>query len=152
MANTSLTDNQKNLLLNSAIGFLGLLLFILLTALTTRLIYPRIVSDRIQTDPAIISNIIQLEVLNGCGVPGLATKYTGSLRQFGFDVVENGNFDHFNVQNSLVISRDGNMENARRVARAIGIEEEYILREESPDFYLDVTLVIGSDYEQLNLN
>lgn len=151
MANTPLSDSQKNLLLNSAIGFLGVLLFILLTALATRMIYPRILSDRSQTDPDIISNIIQLEVLNGCGVNGLATQYTGSLRQFGFDVVENGNFDHFNVQKSLVISRNGNMENARRVAKAIGIEESQILREESPDFYLDVTLIIGSDYEELNL-
>ncbi|MEX0649298.1 MAG: LytR C-terminal domain-containing protein [Balneolaceae bacterium] len=151
MANTTLNNSQKNLLLNSAIGFLGVLLIILIAALATRLIYPRIVSDRASVEPALISNIIQLEVLNGCGIPGLATKYTGSLRRFGFDVVETGNFDHFNVQKSLVISRSGQMENARRIAAAIGISEEQILREESPGFYLDVTLVIGSDYESLNL-
>jgi len=151
MAQKSLNNSQKNLLLNSAIGFLGVLLFILIVALATRLLYPRIISERATQDPALISNIIQLEVLNGAGIPGLATQYTSSLRQFGFDVVETGNFDHFNVTSSMVISRNGQMENARRVARAIGISEQQILREESPDFYLDVTLVIGSDYESLNL-
>lgn len=151
MVNTTLNSSQKNLLLNSAIGFLGVLLLILLAALATRLLYPRIVSDRTGVEPALISNIIQLEVLNGCGVPGVATKYTGSLRTFGFDVVETGNFHHYNVQKSLVISRSGQMENARRVAAAVGISEDQILREESPDYYLDVTLVIGADYKSLNL-
>src|SRR5690554_1165736 len=132
MANTTLNNSQKNLLLNSAIGFLGVLLIILMAALATRLIYPRIVSDRASVEPALISNIIQMEVLNGCGIPGLATEYTGTIRSYGFDVVETGNFDHFNVQKSLVISRSGQMENARRVAAAIGISEERILREESP--------------------
>ncbi|MCH8549166.1 MAG: LytR C-terminal domain-containing protein [Balneolaceae bacterium] len=151
MAASSSEDNRKNLLLNSAIGFLSVLLAILLIALTTRLLYPRIVSERTAQDPSLISNVIQLEVLNGAGVPGLATRYTGSLRQFGFDVVETGNFDHFNVNKTFVISRSGHMENARRVANAIGIKEDQVLREQSDDFYLDVTLVIGADFETLNL-
>lgn len=150
MANNSLNTNQKNLLLNSAIGFLGVLLFILIIALGGRFVYPRIVSERTQQDPALISNVIQLEVLNGCGVAGIASRFTGSLRGYGFDVVETGNFDHYNLEKSLVISRSGQMENARRVARALGISEEQVLLEESPDFYLDVTLVIGSDYQTLN--
>jgi hypothetical protein len=151
MAQPALNESQKNLLLNSAIGFLGVLLLILLIALTTRILYPRIVSERVSQDPALISTVIQIEVLNGAGIPGLATRFTSSLRSYGFDVVETGNFDHFNVTNTLVISRNGEMENARRVARAIGVSDQYILREESPDFYLDVTLVIGSDFESLNL-
>lgn len=151
MVPTQLNESQKNNLLNSAIGFLGVLLLILSIALITRFIYPRIASERVAEDPALISNIIQMQVLNGAGVPGLATRYTGSLRQYGFDVVETGNFDHFNVENTIVISRNGRMENARRVARAIGVSEQYIIREESPDFYLDITLVIGADYDNLNL-
>ncbi|MCG8372011.1 MAG: LytR C-terminal domain-containing protein, partial [Balneolales bacterium] len=68
----------------------------------------------------------------------------------GFDVVETGNFDHFDLQESIVISRAGNLENAKQVAVALGISEINVLREESPDFYLDVTVVIGHDFEQLN--
>lgn len=151
MNQDSRSEQTRNLILNSAIGFLSVLLIILIIALGTRLIYPRIVNERAVQDPALISRVIQMEVLNGVGVTGLANQFTFTLRQFGFDVVETGNFDHFDVPNTLVISRTGQMENARRVAEAIGVQEQYIMREESPEFYLDVTLIIGSDFENLNL-
>ncbi len=144
-------SEYSSVFLNTAIGFLGVLLLVLLFFLATRFVYPRIVAERADPDPALISNVIQLEVLNGCGVPGLATAFTGTLRSYGFDVVETGNFDHFNVENTHVIARTGKIENARRLANAIGISDEFILRETSSDFYLDVTLVLGSDYEKLNL-
>jgi len=144
-------QEQKSFALNAAIGFLSVLLFILILALLTRIVYPRIMNERAEEDPVLISSIIQLEVLNGCGIPGLATKYTSSLRQFGFDVVETGNFDNFDLEKTLIISRTGNMENARRVAQALGVPNSQIIREESSDFYLDVTLVLGSDYSSLNL-
>lgn len=152
MANIPNEDNSKHLLLNSVIGFLSVLLIVLLVALFSRIFYPRIIADRDQKDPALISDVIQLEVLNGCGVSGIATKFTDKLREYGFDVVETGNYDHFDVSNSFVISRNGRMENANRVASALGISQEQIIREQSPDFYLDVTLIIGSDYESLNFN
>jgi hypothetical protein len=151
MPDKTIEENPNHLFLNAALGFLGVLLILLLIALTSRIIYPRIVTERASVDPALITDVIQLEVLNGCGVPGIATRYTDTLRRYGFDVVETGNFDHFNVTHSFVISRSGEMENARRVAKAIGITEDRVLREQSPDFYLDVTLIIGSDFELLNL-
>jgi len=152
---TEVSDSQKstsskNFYLNTLIGFLGLLLAILLVALFTRIIYPRIISERSEKHSELISDIIQLEVLNGCGVAGVANAYTTILRKNGFDVVETGNFDHFNIETSFVISRSGNMSNAYRIARALGIDQENVIREESPDFYLDATVVIGADFEKLN--
>ena len=67
-------------------------------------------------------------------------------------MVETGNYDHFDVSNTFVISRSGQMENAYRVADALGISHQQVLREQASEFYLDVTLIIGSDYESLNLN
>ncbi len=151
MPEQTIEDSQKHLFLNSAIGFLGVLLIILLFALGSRFLHPRVVAERSSVDPALVSEVIQLEVLNGCGIPGIATRFTDTLRSYGFDVVETGNFDHFNVTTSFVISRSGQLENAKRVAKAIGIAEDQILIESSPDFYLDVTLIIGSDYDTLNL-
>lgn len=152
MSNVSKNDSPKNLFLNSIIGFLGVLLVVLLFALFSRILYPRIVADRNQEDPALISQVIQLEVLNGCGITGIANRFTDNLREYGFDVVETGNYDHFDVSNTFVISRSGQMENAYRVADALGIDRKQVLREQAPEFYLDVTLIIGSDYESLNLN
>lgn len=143
---------QEGYILNAAIGFLSVLLSVLLIALIIRVMYPRIQSERIADDPILISEIIQLEVLNGCGVPGLASRFTSTLRDYGFDVVESGNFDNFDMTETIIVSRNGNMENARQVASALGIPEERILLEYSTEFYLDATLVIGSDYQSLNLD
>lgn len=152
MGNVSKEESTNHLFLNSVIGFLGVLLVILLVALFSRILYPRIATDRVQKDPALISEVIQLEVLNGCGINGIATRFTDRLREYGFDVVETGNYDHFDVSNTFVISRNGQMENAYRVADALGISRQQVLREQASEFYLDVTLIVGSDYESLNIN
>ena len=150
-----MTSEQKETntyALNSVIGFLSLLLAVLLTALVTRIIYPRIENQRADNAPELIGDIIQIEVLNGCGVPGLANQYTTALRKNGFDVVETGNFDNFDLEETLVIARSFDSENARRVANALGISEKNVIVEASDDFYLDATVVIGSDYQTLKLN
>lgn len=149
---TNNDGDSNTLVLNAAIGFLSLLLFLLIFGLFTRLIYPRIQTERVPTRTELIGEVIQLEVLNGCGIGGLATEFTSALRRNGFDVVETGNFDHFEMQETIVISRTFNLENARRVAEALGIEERNILVEASDDFYLDATVVIGFDYQNLKLN
>jgi len=138
--------------LNAVIGFLSLLLVLLLFGLFTRIIYPRIQNQRAEDQPQLIGDIIQLEVLNGCGVSGLASRFTSALRKNGFDVVETGNFDNFDMQETIIISRTYNTNNAERVAQALGIDAGNILVEASDDFYLDATIVIGSDYNSLNLN
>ena len=147
--------NQNNssvhgLLLNAAIGFLSVLLVALVLALVTRFVYPRIFNERSEIESQLISEIIQIEVLNGCGISGIANQYTSVLRSNGFDVVETGNFDHFNLKETIIISRSGTMNNALQIAHALGVAEENVIREESPDFYLDVTVVIGHDFEKLN--
>lgn len=150
MAQNSSKNRSTPLFLNTAIGFLGVLLLILVISLITRIIFPRIENQRVLEQSEFVTNIIQLEVLNGCGVSGMATRYTDRIREFGFDVVETGNFDHFNVEHSFILSRSGSIENAHRVAQAIGVDKERVIIEESSDFYLDVTLVIGADYKNLN--
>lgn len=147
-SSTLLTQNLK---LNAALGFFGFLLIILLFAFITRVIYPRIITERADHQTHLISSVIQVEVLNGCGVPGLATRFTNTLRRNGFDVISSGNFENFDVRKTMVIDRTGNLENARRVAAALGVSPDLIIQEISPAFYLDATVVIGSDFDQLNV-
>jgi len=149
---TNSNSNSGSSILNLSIGFLSLLLVILLFALSTRVIFPRILTDRQETQDKLISPIIQVEVLNGCGVPGLANQLTTSLRRLGFDVVETDNYENFNVTETFIISRVGDKENAQRIATALGLPKKRIILEESQDFYLDATLVVGSDYKTFNLN
>jgi hypothetical protein len=147
-----MSKKKQTFLLNTLIGFLSVLLLVLIVALLTRFIYPRVSTDRTDHLSHLISEVIQIEVLNGCGVPGIATRFTNALRNNGFDVVDSGNFESFDVRETIVIDRSGNLDHAIRIARSLGISEQNIIRETSPNFYLDATVVIGADYETLKLN
>ena len=146
-AGEALTDSHLNIIL----GFLSVLFVLLLSALVFRLIYPTIQSERDKSPTHLIGDIIQIQVLNGHGASGLAATFTNRLRESGFDVVETGNFETFTVEETYIIDRIGNLDNARRVARALGVSENNILREVSPGYYLDATVVIGADFNLLNL-
>jgi len=135
--------------INFALILSSAVFLILLFAFISRIYYPRVSPERTQLETHLISNVIQVEILNGCGVAGIATRFTNEMRNAGFDVVESGNFERFDLEHSFVIDRIGNLDQARMIARALGIDENRIIRETSPDYFLDATIVIGHDYEFL---
>ena len=93
--------------------------------------------------------ILQVEVLNGCGVSGVANKFTDHLRASGFDVVKTDNYESFNVLRTVVIDRRGNLDNAIRVAEAMGLDEERVLQEVHEAYLIDATIILGKDFRQL---
>jgi hypothetical protein len=92
---------------------------------------------------------VQVEILNGCGVSGAATAFTGYLRARGFDVVEMRNFKTFDVQHSLIIDRTGNRRLAEQVAQALGVSRDHVIQQINTDYFVDVSVVIGRDYLSL---
>ncbi len=96
--------------------------------------------------------ILQMDVLNGCGVKGIGSKFTDYLRARGFDVVESKNYKTFHVANTLVIDRIGDLSAARRVAYALGVKERNIIQQINPDYFVDVSVVIGKDYSELSIS
>lgn len=103
-------------------------------------------TERVETDSP---EIIQLDVLNGCGVRGAGAKITSRLRSMGFDVVEMKNYSSFDVPKTLVIDRIGSLEHARRVARALGIDPSGVVQQINPDYFVDVSVIVGGDYATL---
>ena len=95
------------------------------------------------------NRILQVEVLNGCGVSGIADKMTDYLRKNNFDVVQVGNYTSFDMDKSLVIDRTGNKVNAEKIAAALGINKKNIVQQINSDYFLDCSVVIGKDYFQL---
>jgi hypothetical protein len=91
------------------------------------------------------SEIIQVEVLNGSGVSGLTDKAVDFLRKNKFDVVSKGNYESFDVLETLIIDRTGNIANAEAVARALGVKTK-IIQQVNSNYLLDVSVVIGKDY------
>lgn len=98
---------------------------------------------------SVASAIIQVEVLNGCGVEGVAAKFTSYLREKNFDVVQVGNYRSDNMDETIVIDRIGNRANAEKLAEVLGIEKKNIIQQLNKDYFLDATLVIGKDYNKL---
>ncbi|NOY79307.1 MAG: LytR C-terminal domain-containing protein [Calditrichaeota bacterium] len=96
------------------------------------------------------SRKIRVELLNGCGVPGLAMSFSNYLRRNGFDVVDTKNYSSFNVRNTLVIDRTSKkLKNAKRVAQVLGIKHAYIQPKMNPDLQVEVTVILGADFTKL---
>ena len=143
--------SPKNLVLNIVIVILGVIVFFLLYSFITNSIVNKPVEWTTET-PELgeeAGDIIQLDVLNGCGVPGIAQDFTDYLRKRNFDVVQSSNYKTFDVEESLVIDRTGDLAAARKVAYALGIDEKNIVQQINPDYYLNVSVVIGRDYDKL---
>ncbi len=137
--------------LNAALVIFGIGALVLLYAFVQRAFFPSPVPDPTrEANPAnLVSEIIQVDVRNGCGVTGIAAETTEYLRAHGFDVVSSGNYASFNQPESFVIDRVGNLDAARKVAAALGIPPDHVRQEIRPGYYLDATVVIGEDYRAL---
>lgn len=96
-------------------------------------------------------NIIQVEVLNGTEVKGLAEKVTNYLRSKNVDVVYQGNYKRNDIQQSFLIDRIGNDAAAKKISKLLGINPNNIKTDLKEDFFLDVTIIIGNDYSKLKI-
>ena len=98
---------------------------------------------------------IQIEILNGCGVNGVAKSFQNYLREQGFDVVNTENYSENNklrwdVEQSFIIDHVDNIEQAEAVARSLKIPEERVVKKNTANPIYDISVVIGKDYRQLN--
>jgi len=142
-------DRIKNGLLNALLLSLGLGVIVLAYALVTRTTQPQPEPSRAKPSAKLVGDIIQVEVLNGAGVDHLAWETTQFLRDQGFDVVNTGNARSFDYEQSVVIDRIGDLESARRVARALEISPDRVRQEVRTDYYLDASVILGDDYRNL---
>jgi hypothetical protein len=102
---------------------------------------------------------IQLEILNGCGVKGIAKVISDRLKGHNYDVVNSGNYlkdgkDYFAVKNSHLIDQlntSENIANSRELAEIIGIDPGRIESHENSSPVADITIVIGLDYKDLKI-
>lgn len=142
-------SGTKNIIINGVLVLLGLIVLYFLVSLTVRIFNPP--PDPSELSGGKINNklIIQVEVLNGNGVPKITDQMITYLRSQGFDVVEKGNYNSFNVENSAVIDRIGNRAAAQKLAQVLNIDESKIQTMVSYEYYADLTLVLGKDFKNL---
>lgn len=91
----------------------------------------------------------RIEVLNGTGRVGLAAKAAEALRKANIDVLEVDNADNFHYKESIVIARRKDHD-ADVLAKKLGCDN--VIEQLVEDSIVDATLILGADYETLNLD
>lgn len=87
--------------------------------------------------------------MNGCGTKGVADRFTDFLRSKNVDVVNIGNYMSFDINNTIVVDRSGNIDNAYHVAAMLGVNRKNVIQQLNDEYFLDVTVIIGKDYFNL---
>ncbi len=96
--------------------------------------------------PKNVQQLIQVEVLNGCGIAGAGDRFTDIIRSKGIDVVKTGNYMSFDIDKTFIIDRIGKVETAYKVADSLGIDKRNIISQTNKQYFLDLTIVIGKDF------
>lgn len=111
------------------------------------------VTTTTHNDPAVPPDAItplKVQILNGCGVNGLAADSKTWFIRNGYDVRDVGNADRNNYEKSRIIDRSGNLTAARELAKLLNLDESQIFRLEGPPSrQFDLTFVIGNDNQRL---
>lgn len=104
------------------------------------------------------SHRVRLQVLNGCGETGLASRVADKLSGYTDEelevrIVDTDNFDVMEVPESFLISRTRSTTDAEVLARKLGLDPSDIEYKPLENNYrhVSVTLVLGKDFERLQL-
>ncbi len=105
------------------------------------------------TPPVVSQEPITVEVLNACGVNGLANEVSQFLRSHNFDVVNVGDYSGgWNLDNTLILDRVSlSRKNALSVASVLEVGDQQVIPELEESIQLKVTILIGKDYKKLKL-
>lgn len=145
--------NLKNGFLSIALWGLGIINLLLIVSFASKFYLSgaeRPMSSETITEAPTAENA-KIEVLNGCGISGLARKYADLLKAQGFDPVTITNYEGgATVRRTYIYDwRSREMENGRKIAKILGLPDEYVVYQASPERQVAATLIIGEDYKQI---
>lgn len=105
-----------------------------------------ILMENLGEDFILPRDLITIEVLNGCGIQGIAGKMAEKLRSEGFKIEDEniGNADHFDYSHTRVISRLEDVSAAKQVAEVVSVVD--LIKEPVPDYPVMVTVIVGNDF------
>ena len=131
----------------------GRLLTLLLAIVVVALVLSSVVGRWRPQLPRVLQashpQVVRVEVLNGSGEGGIASRAASFLRDGGFQVVDIKNADRQDYFATFVVARRHDLSGARAVARYLG-DAPIVQQAWGPEL-ADVSLVIGSDRSRLRL-
>ncbi len=116
----------------------------------------KLIKETIQriTDTLVRSDIfgedlltVRIEILNGAGVAGLASRTAQLYKSYGFRIASVTNAERNDYERTVVLDRRGNPDGARRVADLIRCEQIHSQIDENRDETIDVTIILGKDFD-----
>jgi hypothetical protein len=122
---------------------------LLVAALVISLVWSRVTPEPGHPVAGPQRHVIRVQVLNGSGEDGIASRVASFLREGGFQVVEVGNADRRDYFPTLVVSRRADPEAARAVAHYLGGLP--MVQQAWKSEVAEVTVVLGSDRSRLHL-
>jgi hypothetical protein len=98
---------------------------------------------------------IRLQILNGCGVNGAASRVANSLSKriklpIEVNVVDIDDFESYHVEESFLISREEDTDPVKILSEQLNLEGNIVFEPIENNFRsITATLVLGDDFEQL---
>ena len=94
---------------------------------------------------------LKIEVLNGCGESNIAANFSNTLMYKDYQVISQGNADHWNYEYSILIDLgSGNERAIERFRKELGLRPNDVVRIDEKS-EADVRLIIGKDYQSLKV-
>ena len=150
--------NQQHLTLNTAIGIVGVLLLGFIYSFSQNTSYTGVPIEVKFPDHKSAKKLakdfydenqlhnVTVEVLNGCGIKGIAGKTANFLRlEHQLNVVRADNADSHEYANTIIITRKENIEAIKLVCKSFGVPIESIRHEPDESLDVDSTIIIGKD-------
>ncbi len=147
--------NLKQALFTTALWGLGIVNVVLIVSFVSRHFFngdqPGLNAN---TDvPAISAENLKIEVLNGCGVNGLARKYADLLKASGFDPVKTETYERTDMPRTYIIDRGSEkMAVGLKMAEALGLPKDYVSYQADAKRMVGATLILGLDYKSIPAN
>ncbi len=90
---------------------------------------------------------VRIEILNGTGVTGLASRTAQLYKSYGFRIASVMNAERNDYERTVVLDRRGSPDAAKRVAELIRCEQIHSQIDENRDETIDVTIILGKDFD-----
>lgn len=108
-------------------------------------------NDYLSLKPFSTNNqITHVEILNGCGAPGLSHRFQSYFTEKGFSVKNVDNADHFNYPKTKIIIYNRMNRKAVELGAQLGIKDTEIqyIDDNNSEAY-DICIILGADYYTL---
>lgn len=91
----------------------------------------------------------KIEILNGNGTPGSAATFKNQLKKLGATIVRVENSARSDYLETKIAAWKNNTDKALKIAKILGINPKNIVSYNKPSKSMDITIVLGKDWQQI---